>query len=93
MAHVKFHKYVAALPAQLDPDAIYYVRAGAGFDMYVTNGSGEISAYPLNRATPMAVPSFLSNGALLRLPLTPNNSLPVASAGGPTLSIPVILNG
>lgn len=90
MALLKHHKYVAALPAELEPDSIYYVRTGAGFDMYVTNGAGEVSAYPLNGTVPMAVPAFLSSGQQIRLPLTPNQSLPVVSAGGLTLSIPVI---
>lgn len=48
MAQVKFHKFVAALPAELEANAIYYVRAGAGFDIYVTNSSGTVVAYPLN---------------------------------------------
>src|SRR5690554_744271 len=48
MAQVKFHKFVAALPAALEANAIYYVRAGAGFDIYVTNSSGTVVAYPLN---------------------------------------------
>lgn len=48
MALVKHHKVVAALPSQLDANAIYYVRAGAGFDLYVTNSSGQIVAYPVN---------------------------------------------
>lgn len=52
MAQVKFHKFVAALPAELEPNAIYYVRVGAGFDIYVTNGSGVVVAYPLNVAAP-----------------------------------------
>lgn len=52
MAQVKFHKFVAALPAELEADAIYYVRAGAGFDIYVTNSSGVVVAYPLNVAAP-----------------------------------------
>lgn len=49
MAQVKHHKFVAALPAELEADAIYYVRAGAGFDLYVTNSSGTIVAYALNK--------------------------------------------
>ncbi len=48
MATVKHHKVVAALPAELESDAIYYVRTGAGYDQYVTNGAGLIVAYPLN---------------------------------------------
>lgn len=52
MAQVKFHKFVAALPAELEADAIYYVRAGDGFDFYVTNGSGIVVAYPANYVTP-----------------------------------------
>lgn len=50
MATVKHHKVVAALPAQLEANAIYYVRAGAGFDVYVTNASGTLVAYPANYA-------------------------------------------
>lgn len=48
MATVKHHKVVAALPAELEPNAIYYVRAGSGFDQYVTNGAGLVVASPLN---------------------------------------------
>lgn len=48
MAQVKFHKFVAALPVTLEADSIYYVRVGAGFDIYVTNSSGTIVAYSLN---------------------------------------------
>ncbi len=54
MATVKHHKVVAALPAVLEPDAIYYVRAGQGHDVYVTNGSGMIVGYPANAALGLA---------------------------------------
>jgi len=47
---IRQHKVVAALPAQLEKDSIYYVRKGSGFDLYVTNSSGTIVAYPANRA-------------------------------------------
>ena len=50
MAALKTHKFVAALPGALDADSIYFVRAGLGFDIYVTNGSGQINAYSLNIA-------------------------------------------
>lgn len=48
MSKVLQHKVVAALPSPLEPDSIYYVRAGAGFDIYVTNGVGVVTAYSLN---------------------------------------------
>ncbi|MFG5864174.1 hypothetical protein ACFW0B_23560, partial [Pseudomonas sp. CR1201] len=39
---------VASLPASLEPDALYLVRAGAGFDLYATNHAGTVVSYPLN---------------------------------------------
>ncbi len=45
---VHFHKYVATLPNTLEANAIYYVRVGDGFDIYVTNSSGTIVAKKLN---------------------------------------------
>lgn len=54
MATVKHHKVVAALPAVLEANAIYYVRAGQGHDVYVTNSSGVIVGYPANAALGLA---------------------------------------
>ena len=51
MSKVLQHKVVAALPTQLEPDSIYYVRAGSGFDIHVTNGAGVVTAYSSNAAT------------------------------------------
>lgn len=48
MALIKHHKVVSALPAQLETDSIYYVRAGTGVDIYVTNSAGVVVAYPTN---------------------------------------------
>ena len=50
MAKVLHHKVVVALPLPLEPDSIYYVRVGQGFDVHVTNGLGQIVAYGLNAA-------------------------------------------
>lgn len=49
MAQFKVHKFVSALPSTLEPDAVYFVRAGTGFDLYVTNSSGTVVAYELNK--------------------------------------------
>jgi hypothetical protein len=43
------HKVVAALPDPLEANSIYYVRVGTGFDLHVTNSSGQIVAYALNQ--------------------------------------------
>jgi hypothetical protein len=47
MAVFKAHKVVSALPDPLEADALYYVRAGAGFDVYLTDTTGAI-AYAQN---------------------------------------------
>jgi hypothetical protein len=41
-------KVVNALPGVLVASTVYFVRIGAGFDIYVTNESGMVVAYPLN---------------------------------------------
>lgn len=45
---IQFHKVAGSLPAQLEADSVYLVRVGAGFDVYVTNGTGVVSEYRLN---------------------------------------------
>ena len=50
MAKVLMHKVVVALPSPLEPDSIYYVRVGQGFDSYITNGAGIVTAYSANAA-------------------------------------------
>lgn len=48
MSRVLSNKVVSSLPSTLEPDSIYYVRRGAGFDIHVTNSNGVIVAYTLN---------------------------------------------
>lgn len=42
------HKVVSSLPVPLQPNSIYYVRKGIGFDIHVTNDAGVVVAYSLN---------------------------------------------
>lgn len=51
MAGLKFHKVVSSLPpeGELEKDSIYFVRAGNGFDIYLTNSTGLIRAYKSNK--------------------------------------------
>ncbi len=65
MALIKHHKYVAALPATLEANAIYYVRAGDGFDLYVTNNSGQVVAYPANAKWDTLKAPAIASGALV----------------------------
>jgi len=44
---IKQYKIVQALPVDLEPNAIYYVKINTGFDLYVTNIEGTV-ATPLN---------------------------------------------
>lgn len=89
MATVKHHKVVAALPAELEPDSIYYVRAGAGYDQYVTNSAGMIVAYPLN--APSAAATFF---ALVTVTASATGQTEFAIPGGYTPgAIVVFLNG
>ena len=41
------HKVIANLPSVLVPDALYAVRVGAGFDLYVADATGAV-AHKLN---------------------------------------------
>ncbi|MDU4250843.1 hypothetical protein [Pseudomonas sp.] len=93
MSRVLHHKVVAALPSTLEPDSIYLVRVGSGYDQFVTNHSGQIVAYPMNTRTPTAVPAFLASGVQLRLPITPSGDLINYRANGSMLAIKVIFNG
>lgn len=34
------HKVISALPDPLEPDAVYAVRSGSGFDLYVADSTG-----------------------------------------------------
>src|SRR5690554_5845423 len=73
MATVLQHKVVAALPSPLEPDSIYYVRVGQGFDIHVTNGLGEVVAYGLNAA--LALQEHIGSGG-------PAHALATAEAPG-----------
>ncbi|WP_263147920.1 hypothetical protein [Pseudomonas sp. RIT-PI-AD] len=79
MEPLKFNKLVAGLPATLDPNALYFVRAGAGVDLYVTNGVGEVRAYALNVPRAPASDSkgyWLKDGAWQEAPNAPVNLMP-----------------
>lgn len=65
MSALRASKVVNALPGSLDASTVYFVRIGAGFDIYVTNESGMVVAYPLNAGGGGAT---LSGSATIILP-------------------------
>lgn len=50
MDKVQHRKEVSTLPSTLEPDTLYYVRVGAGFDLYLTDHTGS-HAYKINDNT------------------------------------------
>lgn len=42
------HKIIGQLPAKLEPNAEYFVRAGSGFDLYVADSTGQV-AHKINQ--------------------------------------------
>lgn len=91
MADIKHHKFVASLPSTLEADSIYFVRVGSGYDQYVTNHSGQIVAYPMNR--PASLPVLLNTGTLSFIALAGGNALPVLLTDGSSAQIQVSLYG
>lgn len=55
MAVFRAEKVISTLPDPLEPDTVYYVRTGEGFDVYVSDATGNV-AHRLNAplATPLA---------------------------------------
>lgn len=91
MANIKHHKFVASLPAVLEADSIYFVRVGSGYDQYVTNHSGTIVAYPMNR--PTKVPVLLNGGIGAFINVSANSTLALTMNSGTTYNLPVTING
>lgn len=48
MARARLHRYVNALPAVLEASAVYFVRKGDGFDIFITNAAGSVTSYTMN---------------------------------------------
>ena len=43
MSTFRAEKVVAVLPATLEPDTLYFVRVGAGFDLYASDTTGAVA--------------------------------------------------
>lgn len=61
MSILRLHKVIANLPSTLQPNAIYAVRVGEGFDLYISDATGSI-AHKVNAGSPSIpfVPMYLS---------------------------------
>lgn len=61
---MKVEKVISALPGTLDPDTIYLVRTGPGFELYVSDTTGAISYEPNELGKSYFIESFEENGAI-----------------------------
>lgn len=57
MANVTLSKVVATLPAEPDPNTIYFVRVGTGFDLYVGSTRLNLDWTDMEGKPPTFVPS------------------------------------
>lgn len=87
---LKIHKVVASLPSTLEPDAIYAVRAGAGFDLYIADSTGSV-AHKVNAGGGGAA-SAVATGATFVGPILSTYWYDTAYSGGSTASIPGTAN-
>lgn len=55
---IRFRKEVASLPVTLDADTLYAVRRGIGFDLYITDSTGQIAHKVNNTDDPLKSPQF-----------------------------------
>jgi len=67
MTKIVIDKVVSALPSTLEPNTVYAVRVGQGFDLYFTDSSG-VTAHFLNTpegdpANPTATASSVASAA------------------------------
>lgn len=55
-------KELVSLPSTLDPNTIYAVRRGTGFDLYITDSTGLIAHKVNNTDDPLKSPVFTYTG-------------------------------
>jgi hypothetical protein len=61
---LRVYKEIGALPEQLYPDSIYFVRTGTGFELHLTDNTGAI-AHKLNDPKTLESPVFTYTGSQL----------------------------
>ena len=83
-------KFVSALPGTLVANTLYYVRVGTGFDVYLTNSSGTIVAYPLNAKSP---PAETSSGTAIQFDRKRHYGQTTALTGNMTLNATGAVDG
>lgn len=60
-----FRKEIATLPLTLEPNTIYAIRRGVGFDLYITDVLGSVAHKVNNTDDPLKNPVFTYNGDYL----------------------------
>jgi hypothetical protein len=79
MAKYRTEKVVNSLPTTLTKDTIYLVKVGSGFDVYVTNNSGIIVAYPINTKNSLkTLPTSYTTNSITRVTI-PEFTFPIVA--------------
>ena len=83
MAIFRIEKNIATLPGTLTADTVYAVRAGAGFDLYITESTASV-AYKVNTADLVETGSALTytSGVLTRIDYESGNYKMFSYTGG-----------
>lgn len=63
MSEFKAEKVVSSLPDPLEPDTVYYVRSGVGFDLFVSDTTGSV-AYKVNSPLPRPLPAGMMSDVI-----------------------------
>lgn len=61
MAGIGFQKLISALPEQLTPNTVYFVKTGQGFDIWLSDNTGS-AAYQQNVVAADEIDPFLLMG-------------------------------
>ena len=59
MSVFRARKYIGSLPATIDPNTLYFIRTGGGFDLYCSDTTGSI-AHPLNGGSGSGINDLLA---------------------------------
>jgi hypothetical protein len=85
MSDLHISKVLSALPGSLASDAVYAVRVGTGFDLYITDSTGQV-AYKVNSGGNLPV-NAQSGAAYTAVASDASGEIRMTNAGANTVTI------